>query len=104
LLVPTLDGSVTAAATTLLPPAMVVMGDHGMAEGGGHGGSTTPEVLVPFLLISGFLKQTEVRLNDWETRLFGSFFDPYLFWCIWIKDLDPDLSPSFDFVEKKMSK
>jgi hypothetical protein len=39
------------------------MGDHGMADGGGHGGSTTPEVLVPFLVISGSLTtQSEVSI------------------------------------------
>jgi hypothetical protein len=55
-----LEGSKT---TTLLPPAIVVMGDHGMADGGGHGGSTIPEVLVPFLVISGSLTmQSEVNI------------------------------------------
>ncbi len=36
----------------LLPAAIVVMGDHGMADGGGHGGSSGPEVLVPFVLMT----------------------------------------------------
>ena len=41
------------------------MGDHGMADGGGHGGSTTPEVLVPFLVISGSLTtQSEVSIPE----------------------------------------
>ena len=30
----------------------MVVGDHGMADGGGHGGSSDPEILVPFVLIS----------------------------------------------------
>jgi hypothetical protein len=55
--------SLEGSKTTLLPPAIVVMGDHGMADGGGHGGSTTPEVLVPFLVISGSLTtQSEVNI------------------------------------------
>ncbi len=41
------------------------MGDHGMADGGGHGGSTIPEVLVPFLVISSSLTtQSEVSTPE----------------------------------------
>ena len=45
-----------AGDLTLPPPLVVVMGDHGMADGGGHGGASGPEVLVPLILISDALK------------------------------------------------
>ena len=34
-----------------LPPMMLVMGDHGMADGGSHGGASQPELLVPFVVL-----------------------------------------------------
>ena len=34
-----------------LPPAVVVVGDHGMAEGGGHGGASREEVMVPIVIL-----------------------------------------------------
>ena len=39
-----------------LPPAVVVVGDHGMAEGGGHGGASEQELLVPLVIMSPFLE------------------------------------------------
>ena len=47
-----------------LPPALVVVGDHGMADGGGHGGASLPEVLVPFVLIGGGLTNEDVELEE----------------------------------------
>ena len=47
-----------------LPPAMVVVGDHGMADGGGHGGASLPEVLVPFVLIGGGLMDEDVDSEE----------------------------------------
>lgn len=38
--------------TTGLAPMIVVLGDHGMADGGGHGGSTDQETRVPCVFIS----------------------------------------------------
>ena len=40
-----------------LPPLVVVVGDHGMAEGGSHGGASREEVLVPLVLLGGSLGQ-----------------------------------------------
>ncbi|KAF6372296.1 phosphatidylinositol glycan anchor biosynthesis class G [Rhinolophus ferrumequinum] len=37
---------------TLLPSLLVLCGDHGMSETGGHGGSSTEEVNTPLVLIS----------------------------------------------------
>jgi len=34
------------------PPLILVMGDHGMADGGGHGGSSISETHVPLVVIS----------------------------------------------------
>jgi ethanolaminephosphotransferase len=36
-------------------PLLAVVGDHGMAEGGSHGGSSPGEVLVPLVLLGGGL-------------------------------------------------
>ena len=36
----------------LLPPLMLVLGDHGMADGGGHGGASPAETLVPLVIIT----------------------------------------------------
>ena len=33
------------------PPVMIILGDHGMADGGGHGGSSPSEVLVPCVIV-----------------------------------------------------
>ncbi len=35
-----------------LPPLIVVLGDHGMADAGGHGGSTDSEILTPMVFLS----------------------------------------------------
>ena len=35
-----------------LPPLIIVLGDHGMADGGGHGGSSDSETLTPMIFIS----------------------------------------------------
>ena len=35
-----------------LPPLMIVLGDHGMADAGGHGGSSPAEVMTPMIFIS----------------------------------------------------
>ena len=35
-----------------MPPAVLIVGDHGMADGGGHGGATLQEVLVPLVVLS----------------------------------------------------
>ena len=37
--------------TPSLPPLLVVLGDHGMADGGGHGGASAPEVRVPLVAV-----------------------------------------------------
>ena len=52
-----------------LPPAIVVVGDHGMADGGGHGGSSDPEILVPFVLISQGIQVNNgfVRSGDFSS-------------------------------------
>ena len=47
-----------------LPPALVVVGDHGMADGGGHGGASLPEILVPFVLIGGGLMDEDVNSEE----------------------------------------
>ena len=57
-----------------LAPAIVVMGDHGMAEGGGHGGSSDPEVLVPFVLISASVPERVVPVGNHEVESrYGTF-------------------------------
>ena len=40
------------------PPLMIILGDHGMADAGGHGGSSTPETLTPMI----FVKPKELHL------------------------------------------
>ena len=35
-----------------LAPMMIVVGDHGMADGGGHGGASQAEIMVPCVVIS----------------------------------------------------
>ena len=35
-----------------LPPLMIVLGDHGMADAGGHGGSSPAEVMTPMIFIT----------------------------------------------------
>ena len=35
-----------------LPPVVAVLGDHGMAEAGGHGGASEQELLVPLVVMS----------------------------------------------------
>jgi hypothetical protein len=61
-----------------LPPLIVVMGDHGMADGGGHGGASDPEVMVPLVLISDALKvntsMPPITLNYVPS---GRFLIPY---------------------------
>ena len=47
-----------------LPPALIVVGDHGMADGGGHGGASLPEVLVPFVLLGGGLTKEVVEIEE----------------------------------------
>ena len=49
-----------------LPPMLVVLGDHGMADGGGHGGSSAAEVRVPCVVISDQLPDTAAP--DTETE------------------------------------
>ena len=55
-----------------LPPLMIVLGDHGMADAGGHGGSSPAEVMTPMIFISpkviylGVLTTVRVR----GTRVF----------------------------------
>ncbi len=44
-----------------LPPLIVVLGDHGMADVGGHGGATPAEIFVPVVAISPRLKQLQAR-------------------------------------------
>ena len=34
-----------------LPPMIVILGDHGMADAGGHGGASLPETLTPVVAI-----------------------------------------------------
>ena len=34
-----------------LPPLLIVLGDHGMADAGGHGGASMPEVMTPIVLV-----------------------------------------------------
>ena len=46
-----------------LPPAVLVVGDHGMADGGGHGGATLQEVLVPLVVLSAAF-DTPVQFFD----------------------------------------
>ena len=43
-----------------LPPLILVLGDHGMADVGGHGGATPAEVLVPVVAISPNIRQQKV--------------------------------------------
>lgn len=35
-----------------LPPLVIIMGDHGMADAGGHGGSSPPEILTPMIFLT----------------------------------------------------
>ena len=42
-----------------LPPIVVVLGDHGMADAGGHGGSSTSEIMTPMV----FLTHAELSLT-----------------------------------------
>lgn len=35
-----------------LPPLVVILGDHGMADAGGHGGSSSPEILTPLIFLT----------------------------------------------------
>merc|ERR1719295_1074904 len=50
-----------------LSPAVVVVGDHGMADGGGHGGSSKPEILVPFVLLQDGIDHTSSPKEDVST-------------------------------------
>lgn len=36
----------------ILPPLIIVLGDHGMADAGGHGGSSEAEIQTPMLFIT----------------------------------------------------
>jgi len=47
------------------PPAVVVVGDHGMAEGGGHGGASEQELLVPLVIMSPFLEGNQNKLVEY---------------------------------------
>ena len=44
-----------------LPPLIVVVGDHGMADVGGHGGASDAEVFVPMVFISKDMSKFEQR-------------------------------------------
>lgn len=35
-----------------LPPLVIIMGDHGMADAGGHGGTSSPEILTPMIFVT----------------------------------------------------
>ena len=43
-----------------LPPLILVLGDHGMADVGGHGGATPAEILVPVVAISPNINRSKV--------------------------------------------
>jgi ethanolaminephosphotransferase len=49
-----------------LPPLILVLGDHGMADVGGHGGATPSEILVPLVAISPNIAK--------HLKVFQSFF------------------------------
>jgi ethanolaminephosphotransferase len=42
-----------------LPAVLFVTGDHGMRDSGGHGGSSTPETEVPFIVIGTDCKKSD---------------------------------------------
>ena len=46
-----------------LPPLILVLGDHGMADVGGHGGATPAEILVPVVAISPNIYRSKVLEN-----------------------------------------
>ncbi len=51
-----------------LPPAVLVVGDHGMAEGGGHGGATLQEVLVPLVVLSPAFDTPVQFFNNYKSE------------------------------------
>lgn len=46
---------------------LIVTADHGMEDGGGHGGATLPEVMVPFISI-GLPCQRYQKSNYWDVH------------------------------------
>ena len=44
-----------------LPPLILILGDHGMADVGGHGGASPAEVLVPLVAISPNINKNKVQ-------------------------------------------
>ena len=46
------------------PPMMIIIGDHGMADGGGHGGSSPAEVLVPCVILGGLSSAPRPRPEE----------------------------------------
>ena len=57
-----------------LPPLIVVLGDHGMADGGGHGGSSDSETLTPMIFIS------PKKLNQKSILIKQGDFVPTMAW------------------------
>ena len=53
-----------------LPPLILVLGDHGMADVGGHGGASPAEVLVPLVAISPNINRNKVGTANFR---FGKF-------------------------------
>ncbi len=51
---------------------LCILSDHGMANEGGHGGSSTMETLTPLVLVSSEKFASNIHLNDLELN---SLFD-----------------------------
>ena len=60
-----------------LPPLIVVLGDHGMADGGGHGGSSDSETLTPMIFISS---NNSSKLNQRSILIKQGDFVPTMAW------------------------
>lgn len=59
-----------------LPPLILVLGDHGMADVGGHGGASPAEILVPVVAISPNINLSEVSETAsayWQTYEISRF-------------------------------
>ncbi|KAM9742210.1 GPI ethanolamine phosphate transferase 2 isoform 7-T7 [Dama dama] len=66
---------------TLLPSLLVLCGDHGMSEAGGHGASSMEEVNTALVLISSAFERKPGRANETTTPAVGPPCIPVNRWC-----------------------
>ncbi|CAG0912560.1 unnamed protein product [Notodromas monacha] len=64
------------------PPLFILCGDHGMSDGGSHGGSSKNEVMTPLLFISPLFRGVNIkdRGDQFQEPIVSASRGPYLYY------------------------